>query len=106
MHAADNLVVLIRCIEENNRSIAQTDCDSIFVRAELDGKNYSNALDVLFPLHSWCVVNADETHALLEQDHLIDLLKVEDLLDVVVVCCLVFDIGALRVAHVSVALCA
>ena len=106
MHAANNFVVLVCCVEEDNRSVAQTNSNGVFVWAVLNSKNYSHTLDVFLPLHGWGVVNADETHALLEQNHLIDLLKIEDLLYVVVVRCLVLDIRTLSVAHVCVALCA
>ena len=106
MHAANNFVVLVCCVEEDNRSVAQTNSNGVFVWAVLNSKNYSHTLDVFLPLHGWGVVNADETHALLEQNHLIDLLKIEDLLYVVVVRCLVLDISTLGVSHVCVALSA
>jgi len=106
VHAADDFVVLVSCVEEDNRSVAQTNSNGVFVRAVFYSENYSHARDVFLPLHGWGVVNADKTHALLEQNHLIDLLEIEDLLYVVVVRCLVLDISTLSVAHVCVALCA
>ena len=104
MHAAYNFVVLVRRVEENDRSVTQTDSDSILVGAVLNSKNNSYTLDVFFPFHGWCVVNADETHALLEQNNLVDLLEVENLFNVVVVGGFVFDISALGVAHVCITL--
>lgn len=103
VQTANYFVVNVRCIEEDDCTVAKTNCDTIFVRTVLDGQNNADTLNIFLPFHRWRVINTYQTSILLKENHFVDLLKVINLLDVVVVRCLVCDIKALCIAHIRIA---
>ena len=70
--------------------------------AILEGKNVIVvAVEIFFPLHGFARVNANQSHRLLIQNHFVKVFEKEDLLDELVMCFSVFQIG-LYILHVYI----
>jgi hypothetical protein len=63
---ADDLVVLVDCVEEDYCAVGQAGRERVFVGAEFEGQDHGHALDVFYPLHVFAFVHADEAQVLFE----------------------------------------
>lgn len=102
MEPSNLLMRRVDSIKKLDGSIAQRDRNRILIRTKLNRQNNTLTINRLFQGHGLRVIYPDNLHVLLIENHFINLLEVEDLLDIVIVLRFVFDLGALDIAHVCV----
>lgn len=85
MYFPNDLVVLGSCIVEQDGSITKADTYRILIRQKLDREDDSRTLNILLLiLHGHSVIDPQQFHILLVKDDFVNLLKVENFLNIVV----------------------
>ena len=88
-------------VVESDSEVAEADGDGVTIRNHLNRVDYTTALDLLLQFHLDGIVDPDQFHVRLEQDDLVDALKVVDLVDDTVMRYAILNFSRLCVHHVN-----